>query len=183
MNIPSRKSRSLVITVLLAAASVAYVFFVFLPGQKAIAKLRRELDEKQQYIVDADRLAHAIQLAEKDLRRAEDFTTAWRAAAPNDGELAPILGRITGEVEACGVGIERLDRRPVKQYEEVGQIPIVLECEGSFQQIFDLTRRLEAMPQDLWITSLRIETQGKNSESVLAEVALAVFADNSEDSD
>jgi len=183
MSLLNRKSRSLVVTIMLAAGSVAYVFFVFLPGQKAIAKLRRELDAKQQFIVDADRLANAMQLADQDLKKAQQFVEGWRRTAPDERELAPILGRVTGAAEESGVGIERLDRRGVEQYEVIGQVPVVLECEGTFRQIFDLTRRLETMPQSVWITDLRMERQSKTSGNVVAEIALAVFADNSEDSD
>jgi Tfp pilus assembly protein PilO len=183
MSLLNRKSRSLVVTVLLAAGSVAYVFFVFLPGQKAIAYLRRELDTKQQYIIDADRLAHAMQRADQDLKQARQFAEAWRRTAPGERELAPILGRITAAAEESGVSIERLDRRAVEQYEVIGQVPVVLECEGTFGQVFDLTHRLETMPQSVWITELRMERQSKTSENVVAEIALAVFADNSETSD
>jgi Tfp pilus assembly protein PilO len=183
MRLLNQKSRSLVATVLLAAGSVAYVFFVFLPGQKAIAHLRRELDTRQQYIVDADRLAHAVQLADQDLKKAREFAEAWRRTAPSERGLASILGRITGAAEESGVSIERVDRRGVKQYEMIGQVPVVLECEGTFREVFDLTHRLEMMPQSVWITDLRMERQSKTSETVVAEIALAVFTDNSEDSD
>lgn len=182
MKLPGRNSRSLLITALLAGGSVAYVFFVFLPGQKAIGQLRRELDTKQQFIIDADRLAHAVQLAQRDLDSAEQFTTRWREAAPEESQLAAMLGRITAEAEAVGVSIRRLDQRDITRFESIEQVPVLLECQGDFRQVFELIRRLEAMPQDVWLSRLRIEQLGQDSEKVSAELVLEIFADNPDNS-
>jgi Tfp pilus assembly protein PilO len=183
MNLPSRKSRSMIVTAALAAASIAYVFFVFLPGQQAIGKLRRELTTKQQYIVDADRLGHAMQQVQRDFDAAQRYASDWRTAAPSEAELAAVLGRITGQAAASGVSIVRLDRRPVERLELIWSAPVAIECRGRFDQVFDLVRRLEQMPQDVWISDLQLSASGEDGQTVQAELVLTIFADNSEISD
>ena len=44
--------KSLLMTIALTGAAVCYVAFIFMPGQRAIAKLREELDERQQAVVE-----------------------------------------------------------------------------------------------------------------------------------
>lgn len=180
MKLPGRKSRSMIATVLAAVASIAYVFFVFLPGQKAIGELRRELTEKQQYIIDADRLSQAIEQVEHDFDAGRQFTTQWKEAAPSESELAAMLGRITEETRASGSTIVRLDRRPISRLETIWYVPVVLECRGSFAEVFELVRRVESLPQDVWITDLHLERGSEDAEAVHAELVLTIFADNSE---
>jgi Tfp pilus assembly protein PilO len=183
MKLPGRKSRSMLATVLVAVASIAYVFFVFLPGQKAIGELHRELTKKQQYILDADRLSQAIEQVRHDFESGQAFTSVWCEAAPSEPELAALMGRITEEAKAAETAIVRLDRRTITRQETIWHVSVVLECRGRFEQVFELVRRLEAVPQDVWITDLHLERSSEDAELVEAELVLTIFADNSEDSD
>jgi Tfp pilus assembly protein PilO len=183
MKLPGRKSRSMIVTVVLAVASIGYVFFVFLPGQKAIGQWRRELTTKQQYIIDSDRLSHAMQQVHSDFQAAERYSAKWREAAPGEPELAALLGRLTTEAAQAEVAIVRLDRRELLRLETIWHVPVVLECRGRFDQVFELVRRLEAMPQELWITELKLTRSSEDAQTVHAELVVTIFADNSEISD
>ena len=175
---PITKPRSWIVTSLLSAVAVAYVVFVFLPGQRAIGGMRKQLHEKQQYVVQADRLTFAIQKATDDLQAAHDYAEEWRTAAPSEAKLAATFGRITERAQQAGLNVHRFDPRPVVKFDSIWQAPISLVAEGDFQQIFEFVRLVEAMPGTVWVQDLRLESDAKADGRLRCELTLTVFADN-----
>lgn len=191
MKLFQGKSRNWIITLLLSSAAVGYVFFVFLPGQKAIGDSRQELHDKQQYIIDADRLAHAMQQTGRDLQMAHEFTQSWQQNAPAEAELAQLLAKITHQADQAGAKIVKLDRKQVARLDAVWKVPVEVHCRGDFQQVFEFISLVEKLPENIWIDQLRVQqfAQGspsseatKNNKTVTAEVVLTIFADNRKDS-
>src|SRR5687768_1743572 len=99
--------------------------------------MRKQLHEKQHYIVQADRLAFAIQKAAEDLQAAHAYAEGWRKEAPSEGKLAATFGRITERAQQAGLAVHRFDPRPVVKLDSIWQAPISLVGEGDFQQIFE----------------------------------------------
>jgi Tfp pilus assembly protein PilO len=164
----------------LAAASVAYVVFVFLPGQRAIAQLRRQVQEKQQFIARTQSLPAAIQQAADDLQAANDYAAAWRASAPSEARLAATLGQITQRAQQTSLLVQRFDPQPVARLDAVWQAPVAVAMEGSFLQVFEFLRAIEELPASVWIASLRLENSGRDDGRARCELTLVVFADNSD---
>ena len=69
------------ITLLLGAAALGYVFLVFLPVQKSIRQLHRELRSKQDFVAQAEQLNATIAETEERLQQATAFTASWRERA------------------------------------------------------------------------------------------------------
>jgi len=173
-----KKPRSWVLTILVAVAAIVYVAVVFLPGQRAIGKMRKQLHEKQHFIVQADRLTFAVQKANSDLRSAHDFAEAWRSAAPAEGKLAATLGRITEHATTAGLAVHRFDPQPVVKLDTVWHAPVLLVAEGEFAQVFEFLRSVELLPSVFWVQQLRLESAGKPNGRLRFEATLMVFADN-----
>lgn len=180
---PIPKPRSWIVTALLAAAAVAYVVFAFLPGQRAIGGMRKQLHEKQEYIVQADRLGFAIQKTTGDLEAAHEYAAAWQTAAPSEAKLASTFGGITQRAQAAGLALHRFDPQPIIKLDSVWQAPINLVGEGDFQQVFEFIRQVETMPGTLWIQTMRLECDPKAEGRVRCEMTVTVFADNRDFSD
>jgi Tfp pilus assembly protein PilO len=178
MKPSNHKPRSWVVTTLLSAAAIAYVVFVFLPGQRAIGGMRKQLHEKQEFIVQADRLAFAISRASTDLQSAIEYAEAWRTAAPAEAKLAATFGRITERAQLAGLAVHRFDPQPLVKLDSVWQAPINLVGEGDFQQICEFLRLVETMPGAVWVQNLRMESGDKGEGRLRCEVTLIVFADN-----
>jgi Tfp pilus assembly protein PilO len=174
----NKKPRSWVLTIILAGSAIAYVAFVFLPGQRAIGEMRKQLHEKQEFIVQADRLTFAIQKAADDMQAALEFAEEWRSHAPSEGKLAATFGRITECAQTAGLAVQRFDPQPVVRLDSIWQAPVSLVAEGEFSQVFEFLGAIEALPSTVWIQNLRLENSGKVSGRLRCEMTLTVFADN-----
>jgi len=172
--------RSWIVTVLLAGASVAYVFLVFLPGQQAAAKLREELREKQQYVISAERLLIAIEDARAETAAAEGFAEQWRQRSADRHSISRVFASMMALAKEQQVVVTRFDPQPRVEMETVHQIPLVLSCEGEFSQVFAFLASIERLPTVCWMDDLSMKhIEGR----MRSEVRLRIFADNPDNSD
>jgi Tfp pilus assembly protein PilO len=190
----SLKNNTLGVTLLLGGGAMAYAFAVFLPTQRSTALLQAEIDANQDYIHQAESTTGAFAAVEQQLRDARGFAHQWQASAPQAAHLAPMLGAITRcATEARVTGLQ-FDPRPAQPLAAISRVPLVLACDGAYEQIFQLLRKLEALPQTVWIDDLRIAVASdgnaaaasgarEDKQSVHCELTLVVFADNRKESD
>jgi Tfp pilus assembly protein PilO len=174
----AKKPRSWVLTLVLAGTAIGYVAFVFLPGQRAVGEMRRQLHEKQQFIVQADRLSFAIAKATEDVQAAHEFAEAWRSQAPSEARLAVALGRFTDHAQAAGLSVRRFDPQPPVKLETVWHSSLALAVEGSYGQMLEFLRLVESESTTTWIENLRLETAREGAGRLHCEMTLRVFADN-----
>lgn len=173
---------SWIVTLPLVALAAAYFYFLFLPGQREIARLADELALQRQFVQGSVSGVAAIRATAGDLERCREYTAEWAKNAPVEGDLADLLARITSAAKHAGTTITRLEPdRPVR-YEHVSRVPVVVGLAGSFSQVGRLICDLERLPQTLWIQEVRIEIAGKDGENVQCEMVVEIFADNPGDS-
>jgi Tfp pilus assembly protein PilO len=183
LTIAGRPVKSWMVTAILAAASVGYVLLVFVPGQRTISELRSQLEEKQQHVLQSQRLGGPIRQAEIRLASTREYSTEWVAAAPRPTQLVGFYAQLAQEAKAAGVQVKRLDPQPAIDHQLISQHPVVIAFDGQFAQVFDFVRRLEQLPQTLWIRDLRMSRNEANSESLQAELTLTIFSDRSGNAD
>ena len=180
---------SWIVTVPVAAAAVAYITLSFLPNRHAISEARNQIKEKQDYIVQAGSLDNALRIAEEELEKIRACTTAWQRQAPVEGELSALYGQIHELAKATGTAVTRFDPEPVVRYERISRIPVGMACVGSFAEICGFLEGLEGLPLEIWVDELRLGRViqggqvGQEGQSVSCELTLAVFVNNSENSD
>ncbi len=174
---------SWLVTLPLAAGSVAYLVFVFLPGQQTAADFRSQIREKQENLAHAGSLGAAMVAAEEELRLAGQYRGRWRDSAPRVADISDLYARIHRVETASGVRITRFDPQPVVSREYLSELPLSLGGTGSFAEVFSLVRGLECLPADVWIKRLHIEKTNEDKESVLCRMELVIFADNRDKSD
>ncbi len=167
-------------TGLLAAAALAYLFFVFLPGQQSIGELRAQVQERHQQILQAQSLKRTVALARERLEAARDVGEQWRADAPRHSELISHFASITQQAEAAGVAIDRFDPLPVVELNLVGMQSVTLQFHAPFAAAFDLLTRLENLPGTLWVRDFRLHGAGENGQSLRGELTLTIFVDRSD---
>ncbi|NUQ64256.1 MAG: type 4a pilus biogenesis protein PilO [Pirellulales bacterium] len=167
---------------LVGAAAAAYLAVVFLPGQRALARLHADLVSQDACVAQAGDLAPAIQATEKELEDTVRFNRAWQEASPTPQALSGLFGRMNQLAKDAGVSMTRFDPEPVELMQRIRRVPVLLGCTGTFPQVCELLQKFEHLPQAIWIHGLQLEVDGKNSKTVKVEVALSVFADNSDTS-
>lgn len=174
---------SWIVTVSVAAAAVAYAMLSFLPERRAIGEARRQISEKQDYIVRIGGLTGALRTTQQQLGEAEAYNAAWEQHAPAEGELPAVYGRIYELGKAAGATVTRFDPEAALRYEKVSYVPLAVGCVGSFAEICGFLEGLEGLPLSIWVNELRLKGTGEPGESVSCEITLAVFANNSGKSD
>jgi Tfp pilus assembly protein PilO len=180
---PRSLPRSSLVTASVATAALLYILFVFVPGQRSLAQLRREVREKQQHVLQSDRLAVPIQSSEDKLRTIENFAEKQRSQLPSAAELLKSLGKISEQAKLAGVTLRRVDPQPAVKLETLQQLPVELHLEGDFSQMFDFIQRLEQLPFTIWVRKLRVgENEGK-SGALQTELSLTIFGDLADQAD
>lgn len=178
-----RKPRTWLITALLAAVSVAYVIFIFLPVQRSIRELSAELQQKRQELVQAQSLARPIAHAKQRLAETREVCLQWQAGAPTPSNLAIHFASLTRHAEESGVVMERFDPQLAAQMQVLSQHNVNLQFHGEFPAVFEFLTRLEKSPATIWFRRLQV-TQAQPGDSTLqAELTLTIFVDHSDYSD
>jgi Tfp pilus assembly protein PilO len=179
-------ARNWLVVVVLAGLAAAYVAFVHVPGRKAMAETRREIDSKRQFVAGAERLGLAVAAVQSDLTKTAEYVGSVGGTLPPLGGEAKILGQIHALAGAAGVTIARFEPEAPVRKESVSQIPVVITVTGRFTQILDLVHRVEQLPVRIWVDQVKCARVGKGGDVekvISAELNLVIFADNSEDSD
>jgi len=171
------------IPLLTAGVAAAYLFLVFLPGQKAMGQLANDLATKQDFVSQTGMMSPAMKVSEQEVKKTLEYNAAWKGAAPTEGQLSALFGQIHTLAKTSGLTTTRFDLQEPEVLARVQRVPVVIGCTGSFDQIARFLAQLERLPQTIWIEDLRIEPAGKAGEVVQCEVSLVVFADNPENSD
>jgi Tfp pilus assembly protein PilO len=173
----------ILITVALGGAVLAYAFFVFLPTQKSIRELHTELQRKQMEIVQAERLVSTTVQTGRELAETREFIGRWRETTPTAKEVMGVFAQVTQGARDSGVKTVRFDPQPQRRYETVDKLPLEMEIQGAFNQVFDFVRCLESLEAPIWVEELTLEPASENSEKLQCELKMAVFAVRTDNSD
>lgn len=166
----------------LAAGST--VCFVFLPRQRAIADLRREVETRKQFIQESQHLDAMIVKMENDLAATSAYVSRRAKQAPADGDLDMVFGSIAKEAENAGVVTHRFQPHADEKDEAaIKRMTVTLVTEGSYHQLVEFLARLEGLPLVLWIDGLHLQRVGDETDRLTCEMDLVIFADNRGNSD
>jgi Tfp pilus assembly protein PilO len=170
------------ITLPVAAATIAYLFFVFLPTRRDIESLRLQVQQKQDVISAAEPLRAIIASMEHEAEVAEQHVAAWRNQASSDSNLSTVYGEIHRRLEAAGAQADRFDPLEAADRRTLCEHRVALGTTGAFGEILDVFTRLEALPQTIWLEDVRLEATPQARQGIQCEATLVIFTDNSEDS-
>lgn len=184
MNSPGRgPQKTWLITGVVAAAAIAYVLLVFLPGQRSIHALRTQIRERQQQILQAESLLGPLEQANQRLARTREVSAQWRAAAPSHGRLTEQFALLSLAATEAGLLVERLDPQPPVELQLLAQHAVIVQFQGQFNQLFDFVRRLERLPGTIWVSNLRLSSDGQATKTLRGELTLTIFIDRADYAD
>lgn len=179
----AKPKQSYVFALVVTAAVACYVFFVFMPGQRATAELRQQFVQQLDFVRQTGQLGPKIQQLEQDLARTHGFIHAWHQAAPSEERLAHIFVKITEHANSAGVDIVRFEPQPAEQLDYLRRVPVEMAAEGTFHQLFALMGRLESLESEFWIETLDVRPVQSTPGRLRCELRLALFAGQAEISD
>ena len=171
------KAPTWVVTLGIALSALAYVLFIFLPFQKTIASLSRQLRDKRLHIVHTDQLI--LPLAHERERLAEIYrhTDEWEQLAPDPQQLAAFYARISEQARETDVQLHKFEPQPPRNLQTLRQYSVALSIQGDFEQLFEFLTRIEKMPQTIWATHVRLAQPEGGNASLQCEMTLTFFGD------
>jgi len=173
------RQSSWIVTLSLAGIAVVYMTMVWLPGRKAILEMQSEIDTKRAFVTQSVGQSAALLNIQKELDRTKTVVRQWEDAAPKKKDLAKLFGTIDTMAKDAHLAVSRFDPQPMAVHEKVNEIPLAIKCTGSFAEIFDFIRNVEALPVALWVESMRIDGASQNGKTIGCEISLVIFSNNS----
>jgi Tfp pilus assembly protein PilO len=167
------------VTVPIALGASAYVWFVFLPGKRAIAELNGELETKQMFAASAGRTAAAIRQLETLSQDTQAYATEHRLPSASSADMARLYGAIAEAMREAGVRTTRFAPEPAVKYDQMQRTPVRVGCVGSFDEVSALLSQLEQLPYRVWIESVTMQPEREDGKAVRCEATLGIFVDNS----
>lgn len=172
--------RSRAITILAGAGAIGYAFFVFVPGQKGIAQLGQQMQQKKQHVAQTNLLVQPIAQMQEELKTTEAFVAQWRGRAPNGSQSSKTVGRILQAAELNEVEIVQLQPQEEVVLNTLQSAPIDLRVAGNYRQVFGMLRDLDEMRGTVWVEQLDLQAVSATDQKLECRIKLVIFADRGE---
>lgn len=166
-----------VVTLGVAIFAAAYVLLVFLPFQKSIAAMQRQLNDKRRQVVQSDQLLLPLANETERLAQIQQQTGQWEQFAPGPKELAAFYARLSEQANLANVPLLKFEPQSTRNLKSLQQHSVVLQVQGDFEQLFDFLTRIEKLPQTIWPTQLRLVQPEGGGASLQCEMTLTFFGD------
>ncbi len=183
MSDRAKKPKSWILTVAISGAALTYAFFVFIPMQKSIAEVRKQLTQQRSEVLELGKLESEVIRLERRIEAVRTTIDTWHEHAPTEQETATFIGVVSQLAQQAGARVERISPRTAVAMSTLRQHPADLTVEGDFAQIAEFLHQLEQRPETIWITRLNLIASGETGANVLCELSFTVFADNPDNSD
>lgn len=177
-----RAHSSLMLILAFAAATLGYLFWSFMPGMRAVAGIREQIDAKQDYINDAPKLTDAIKQVQLELDATKTYVAAQRKRYPTQAELTVLFGNINRVARDHQMKVTRFEPQATVNLETLAKLPVLFTAEGSFANVHAMIGELEKLPAAIWIDELKVDASREGGKIVQANLMLGVFVDNHEKS-
>ena len=160
---------------------VAYLLGIHLPNRRAMAHMRTDLALKRQTVQLAS-LADEIARKQQEIDTANAYLHQLRSQWSR-ADAGKIFGDISAIARQSGVRMRRFDPSSTIEHHEILQLPLAIECDGSFDQVLEMLRKLERLSQLVWVSALQLQSVPSQQGDLQCKINLEVFADKSGISD
>ncbi len=167
---------SLYVTLPLVALGIAYYFGIFRPNRSHMERLRVELRAIGKSAGDAQQLSAKLGPLSDENEALTRYLETWEARLAEPEQLSQALGRISQLAKRSGVSTTRLEPAAVEPVGSLQKLPLEIQLEGSFQQVYDFLKQLEESNQAIWVEKMEMSRPGNPDEPLECELSLVVFA-------
>lgn len=174
------KNKTWLVTVPIAAGTVAYVWLFFLPAQREVAAMSTEVHNKLAFAMTAEQIRGQIRAVQAEQVAIEDYAERWRAPASSSADLAQVFSKLADAMREVGVEATRFTPDARTNYSQMQRVSVRVGCRGSFAQMLRLLAAWEQLPARIWVEELKLEASHDNPDVLECEANLAIFAVNSD---
>jgi Tfp pilus assembly protein PilO len=174
---------SWIATCIMVAAAAVFMTCFFLPKMHAISETLSQLETKQSFILEAQKLRSVSEQDRCELESTLAYNTTQGKQILTQADLPMLYGQISQITKSQDAATPKFEPRPPTYYESFHKISIGLGVTGSFSAIHHLVRDLEALPARIWIDEMQIRGPRENGKPIECDMTLVVFIDNPEKND
>ena len=167
----------------MASIALAYIFLAYFPSQKAMRTMRQQLEEKRNYILEADKKYAAAPNKRHELESARQYIKRWQADAPDPPQAARLQSQVSQKANLAGVRVVKLQAQQSKSRGLIAEYPLLVSVEGSFAGIFNFFRGVEELPQTVWLQDVKLLRPGELKGDLRCDLTLTILGDLAENSD
>ncbi len=178
-----KRKKMLGILVALAGVGTAYTLLAIRPGLQKLRTMRESLAAEQLHVSAAVYLPQQIEALQAEVELATKYRLRWRKNAPQDAGLAEFYRRLTADAELAGVAVVTIRPQGAVLTAPIREIPVELQCSGTFAGLSEFLKRLEEAPESISIETLKMQPTGEDGQSIRCDLRLTVFGESSDISD
>jgi type IV pilus assembly protein PilO len=172
-ELPPRQ-RVLLLVGSMAALFFAFMYFIYWPGNAAIAEkvqrrddLRRERDRKAGLVANLDRSRDEVAKLNGDLRSAI-------AQLPDTKEIPDLLSTVSSLGRESGLDIIQFKQRPEQFEDFYAAVPVDILVRGTFNQVTTFFDKVSRMARIVNVTNVGMKTVAQpQSEGVILDTSCA----------
>jgi Tfp pilus assembly protein PilO len=176
----ARKFRSVFTLLFTMASLIAYLVFVFLPGNRAIAQLDDEVTELRSYIQVSSQLTLEIEEIEGKMGRIREAQSEWEKSAGATASRSVVYGAVSQIAADNKLQMVEFKPKPSESMALLEPLGLSLTYSGKFNSIANFIAELEAMPQVIWIDQATFQRQ--KGEDVQVALEMRIFVDKTDKS-
>ena len=164
----------------IGAVAVGYVFLAFLPAQKSIRLMQRQLRDKQEEIAATHKQFTGVTLTRTKLDQAGAYVKQWQKDAPAPPELSRLYAQISDKARLAGVQLLRLDPQPPRTHALITENLVTVGLEGSLEGVFEFFQGVEGLPQTIWLDGIHLQKAGEKGETLRCDMTLTIFGESAD---
>lgn len=180
--------RDSLLTVIGLALLVAFfMFFVYLPNQRAAAKLKREIAAAEQSIRDIPLRLAELESLGKELALRGGHLRETERLMPTDADVHILVRQVADLAENSGLTVTQLKPLPKTVHQSYQALPFQVGFRGGFRGIAMFLKGLEAEERLFTVEELSLAAENEQTgRSVNADMHFSVYvrcAESSESAD
>jgi Tfp pilus assembly protein PilO len=168
---------------LVLIVAIGFPLGIFLPRMKAIARIRQEIKQKQDFVTQTEKLRPLVTQQRESLAWASEYVETQRGRLVAPAELSQVYSKISKLSKEVGATTTRFQPRPPVLYDSFRMVPLELGVRGSAETIQQLLAQVEQLPCTIWLDGVKCEATGEDGSTARCAIELGIFVDNREISD
>lgn len=165
---PKIKKKQITFLFIIAIIAIisGYIYLIFLPGEREIARLTSDQKNKEIQLSKAVLLARNQERLVKEIAELEDRVEQVKKELPKEKEIPQLLQRIDSTGRETNIDFLFFKPRPVVSKEFYGEVPIDLSVKGTFHDLGRFLNTIAGFPRLINMSRLKINSMNENDGKV-----------------
>lgn len=168
----------------LALLSAAFLFFVFLPGQRKVVQVRKEIAEAERSIRDVPLRVAELESLRGDAGRRREYVASILERMPHDVDVHGLVRQVASLADRTRVKVSRIEPLAAVEHETYRVLPFRLGFQGDAEAIAHFLAGLESLPYLTVFPELAMSAEsGRAGGTAEGDLHFAVYADRGDPAD